>query len=288
MVYHSPKSIAKLSYFVVRNMVAGKQDGWTHNRWPGPWYKGLPREPDIRTIKLNSDVLSPLYTSCFDHTYHSAMLLMPKSAAHSYKRHKPPNQPYTSARAASPRHHTPPPFLLSFIHRAQLPRQQEPGSYPTPAIRPDEEDNGQLWTENSASKSVEPHKWPELLCVLFVFTNCFAPFVAPRQLGNPTQYLLLAHPEAIPRTPLWKPCPGALPHLPVSQEISKIRALVRTVKGQLCLGGFCERVESRACFFYVLSFAFPSFQLLLVHGGWVYWRWAPDGCVGFFSFRMFY
>ena len=60
-----------------------------------------------------------------------------------------------------------------------------------------------------------------------------------------------------------------------------------TVEGQLCLGGFCERVESRACFFYVLSLAFPSLQLLLVHGGWVYWRWAPDECVGFFSFRMF-
>ena len=117
MVYHSPKSIAKLSYFVVRNMVAGKQDGWTQNRWPGPWYKGLPREPDIRTIKLNSDVRSPLYTSCFDHTYHSATLLMPKPAAHSYKRHKPPNQPYTSARETSPRHHTPPrPPLSPLLH----------------------------------------------------------------------------------------------------------------------------------------------------------------------------
>ena len=49
-----------------------------------------------------------------------------------------------------------PPFPLSFIHRAQIPRQHQPGSYPTRAIRPDEEDDGQLRTENSASKPMEP------------------------------------------------------------------------------------------------------------------------------------
>ena len=68
---------------------------------------------------------------------------------------KPPNQPYTSARAASTRHCNPP-FPLAPIYRAQLPRQQEPGNYPTPAIGPDEEDDGQLRTENLASKSMEP------------------------------------------------------------------------------------------------------------------------------------
>ena len=80
------KNVSTNPMFGVRNMVAGKQDGWTRiSGWLDPWYKGLPRAPDIRTIKLNSDVLSPLYTSCFDHTYHSAIFLMSKSAVHSYK-----------------------------------------------------------------------------------------------------------------------------------------------------------------------------------------------------------
>ena len=69
----------------------GREAKWldTDNRWMDPWYKGLPRAPDIRAIKLNSDVLSPaalfykfLYAR-FNHIYHSAILLMPESAVHS-------------------------------------------------------------------------------------------------------------------------------------------------------------------------------------------------------------
>ena len=48
-----------------------------------------------------------------------------------------------------------PPFLLSLAHRAQLPRQQEPGNYKTPAIRPDGEGDGQLRTENLACESID-------------------------------------------------------------------------------------------------------------------------------------
>ena len=64
-------------------MAGNKMAG--HGYHVDPWYKGLPREPGIRTIKLTSDVLSPLYTSYFDHTYHSATPLMPESAVHFYK-----------------------------------------------------------------------------------------------------------------------------------------------------------------------------------------------------------
>ena len=88
MVYHSSNSIAKLNCQTVvfcGPEHSGRETRWLNpdSKWLNPWYKGLPRAPGIRTIKLNSDVLSPLYTSCFDHTYHTAILLMPKSAAHS-------------------------------------------------------------------------------------------------------------------------------------------------------------------------------------------------------------
>ena len=56
----------------------------TDVRWLDPWDRGLPWAPGIRTIKPNSDVLSPLYTSFFDDTYQSATLLMSESAVHSY------------------------------------------------------------------------------------------------------------------------------------------------------------------------------------------------------------
>ena len=150
--------------------------------------------PGVRTIKLNSDVLSPLYNSCFDHTYHSAILLMSKSAVHSYKYDTNHQISPTRVPVRLPRDIIPPP-LSPLLHLPRpAARQQEPGSYPTPTIRPDEEDDGQLRTGNSASKSMEPRKWPELLSVLFFFTNCFANFRGSSVYGKTRSMIITRSP----------------------------------------------------------------------------------------------
>ena len=52
--------------------------------------------------------------------------------------------------------------------------------YQTPAIRPHEEDDGQLRTENLASKPMEPASSRSWFPFCFFPSNCFAPFVVPR------------------------------------------------------------------------------------------------------------
>ena len=112
------------------------------------------------------------------------------------------------------------PFFPHSLHPAA--QQQEPGNYPTPAIRPHEEDDGQLRTENLASKSMEPASgW---ICFPFCIFSLIVSLLS-WLLGNWENPLNACHSLIQGPTLLWKPWPGALLHLPVFQETSKSERL---------------------------------------------------------------
>ena len=122
-----------------------------------------------------------------------------------------------------PRHHTPPPFLLS-IYRAQLPDSR--------SLVVTQRRQFVLMRKTMASygrRTQLASRWSQscfAFCLFSLIVSLLSWLLSKWEIPLNTYYSLILRPY--PRTPLWKPCPGALPHLPVFQEIFKIRALVRT------------------------------------------------------------